>query len=277
MTRICIAHAAWMPSRKATLLRLIGQLGLGDRHDIEVFESDRREHASVWSQRVWEYAAEEGAVILNDDVSVCPEFGAVVEAMLQAVPQAPALSLHASMPALEAVVAEGYRWARAYRYTGPAVWLSAESARSLLDYAAGIPWEIRARINEDNVAMLWAWDRQEPFWVPVPSPAVHDTTTVSSLGYDEHPNRACLYPWTDFPKARMTDPTYWRCPEAPPCIENDWYSTDFMQSVRTLWKAGQTLCSMCLERRSIVGAQGGVRLCGHCLGQCTAAVMGGIK
>ena len=271
--RIVIAHAHWMDGRKRTLSRLLEQLS--GQGDVSVFESFVPEHACIWASRVWECAANEGgAVILNDDVEVCPDFGEVVDAMIAAAPDAPALSLHASMPLALEAAKRGRRWVRSYRYSGPAVYLPEKTATSMLEFAERLPWVFRSRVNEDNVAMLWMWQHQSPFWIPIPSPAKHDVSTPSSLGYDGHPHRSCIVPWSDFPEAPITDPAFWAVTEPPQWIANDWYAPEHMQRVRSILMAGRCICAMCMEREGTVGSQNGTMICGRCLGNCVTAVAG---
>jgi len=272
--RYLIAHCGWLPDRLRSLLRLEAQLD-GDR--VEVFESLGREHASIWARRIYESAAEGGdhVCILNDDVILHESFREICEAIVTAVPDEP-ISLHNSLPGSVDVGKWGFPWARAYRYTGPAVILPPGAARSLLDYTYALPWSYISRTNEDNIAGLWAWDRQRPFWCAIPAPVTHDVGIPSSLGYDDHPNRVPTVPWENFPDARLTDPNYWRCPDGtpPPLVQNPWAPTSLLAYMRRVFRAGRQICAVCTVKEAEVGSKD-IGFCCGCVGELYAASVRG--
>ena len=114
--KIAIAHAGWIPERRETLRRLVDQL----KEDVLVSVSTGPEHASIWSRRIWEWAArqDEHVCFLNDDVLVHPEFRRICEAMIEAVPDE-CLSLHTNIIGAAAEEMRGHHWARCYMLTGP--------------------------------------------------------------------------------------------------------------------------------------------------------------
>ncbi len=271
--RFLIAHASWLPDRKSPMSILRESIGARSI----VVASRGREHASIWARRVWEQAADfdEHICILNDDVILHPNFRAVVEAMVEAVPDEP-ISLHTSAPGAVDVGKWGLPWARCYHYTGPGVILPPGHAADLLDFVYRLPWSYLSRTNEDNVAIHWAWERQRPFWCAIPAPMTHDTSIPSSLGYDDHPNRVPTVPWSEFPDAKLTDSDYWAMPDGvePPLIENPWAPTKMLDHVRRIWRAGRNICTLCMVRESVVGSKD-VGICNQCVASCYAASVRG--
>jgi hypothetical protein len=260
--RICIAHASWLPERRETLARLLETVP-----DAEVFRSKRREPACIWARRVWEWAEDGGGIILNDDVQVHPEIGAVVEAMLQSV-QGEALSLHPTMPVARDLADAGSRWMRCHWYTGPGVYLPARVATELLEWGDRIGWETCARLNEDNLAIYWAIAYGKPFWMPLPAPVAHNAEARSTMGYEHHPFRSCTVPWTDYPEAKMTDPDFWRSSAPNTEIPNPWMPAPAFKGIATALLSGKGLCSMCLVAEPIIGSANGARLCASCIADC---------
>jgi len=224
--KVLIVHAHWLNDRKRTLARLLEQVP-----GATVLSSRRPEHANIWARRAWEWAEDQDCpvAILNDDVTVCPDFEATVAAMTDAAPGR-VLSLHTSVP--EATRISG-RWLRCYWLTGPGYVLPRGAPSQLLGYWAGLPWDFASKHNEDVIAIHWAWQKQEPFWSSIPAVVKHDTSTRSSLGYDNHPMRTSCVPWDQSHNARLTDPEYWRHgAQDPPFVENPWSKNDYLASVR---------------------------------------------
>jgi hypothetical protein len=273
--KFAVAHAAWVPDRRRTLARLLEQLG----EDVLVSVSSGPEHAAIWGRRIWEWAArqDEHVCILNDDVLVHPELRKIVEAMIEEVPDEP-LSLHTNVFGAVAESMAGHHWCRCYWYTGPAVVLSPEHARSLLAWVYKTPWSFLSRTNEDNVAIHWAWERQRPFWCAIPAPVLHDTATSSTLGYDDHPWRVPTVPWTRFPDAKLADPAWWRVEAAPPLVDNPWMPVAQLDRVRRVFAApgDHQMCVFCFGREGIVSPSKdakGPRACHPCLVQMYAAAV----
>lgn len=266
MISIAIAHASWDPSRKRTLDRLVSQLGrpLGDF--FRVFPSGVKEHASVWCRRMWQWADyhdEDAVVCLNDDVFLAPNFLETVEAMVKAAPD-DVISLHTNMPGAIGVADAGHAWCRSYTLTGPAYLLPPGAARSLLDYWERLPWSFASRVNEDNVASLWAWDRQRPMLCSIPALCTHDTTTKSTLGYDHHAHRTPTVPWESRPM-----PKSWAVPDDVPYVPNHWLPVEHMTHIRNAHRAGLILCGMCQLRTGLVGSPHAM-ICPECLTACTS-------
>ncbi len=251
-----IAHAAWAPGRKAGLARLREHLP-----HAEVLSSRGPEHAAIWSRRLWERAREidplmeNHVCLLNDDVTLAPDFEARLARAVAAVPDE-CISLHSSNPNLAGV--DG-AWARCYHYSGPAVVLPPGAAASLLKFVYALPWSMLSRMNEDNIAHEWAWSRQRPFWYLLPSPVSHDVSIPSTLGYDGHPHRVpvVLGPELD---PRVSDR------DAVPFVELDWCRTQKLQYRREVIQAGRQLCTMCVEREGVVGHRQAM-ICLPCLAE----------
>lgn len=254
--------AAWLPERRATMERLRKQVER--THRLILFESTRREHASVWAQRLWEECArhDEHAVCLNDDVILHPRFQEIATAMVEAVPDQ-VLSLHTNMPGAAKAGRDGHHWCRTYWLSGPCYVLPPGAAKALLDFP--LPWSFAASVNEDERAIHWMWDRQQPAWAPIPSPLLHDVSVPSTLGFDGHPNRVPTVPWRDFPLARLEDPGYWRATTEPPHVENPWMSVSKMQHVRRVLRAGAPVCCICRVEAGQFGHLDGHSVCPACV------------
>lgn len=272
MCKVVICHAAWLPERERTLARLLEQLP-----DAHVLSSRRREHAAIWARRAWEWVEDqkEPVAVLNDDVTVCPHFPEVVDAMVEAT-GVRALSLHTSVPEAKTAVAP---WIRCYWLTGPGYVLHPEHAASLLNYWTALPWSFMsgAGRNEDVIAINWAWQRQEPFWSCVPAIVKHDTTTASTLGYDNHALRSAPVSW-EATDEDMTSVDFWRRGvDAPPFAENPWMKTPYLDAIRKglaiVDPAGRSMaCEMCWQQPAIVQT-GGLKACGPCLSRGVTAIL----
>lgn len=261
--KVIICHASWMEDRKRTLARLLEQVP-----NAVVLSSVRREHAATWARRAWEHvAASDGPVaVLNDDVTVCPDFERVCEAMVEAAPHQ-VIALHTSAPGCETLTDTS--WARIYWLTGPGYIMWPEHAKALLDYWAKLPHGFGP--NEDNVAIQWAWERQEPFLSSIPAIVRHDTETKSSLGYDEHPLRSSNVDWENFLDAQMASVDYWRRGlDAPPFIENPWAKADSLERMRRGLLDPNT-CSGCWSRTGLLKTSHGV-VCVDCLARMNRSI-----
>lgn len=257
-----ITNAGWAPERKATTERLLGQLS---GVNTAVLVSERREHASIWARRMWEWAArqEDHVVCLNDDVLVHPDFVSACRAIIQAVPHE-IVSLHTQAPQATELGHRGFHWARCYWLTGPAYILPPGAARALLDYA--LPWHFISRVNEDNVAIHWAWDKQRPIWNTIPALAHHDVKTPSTLGYDNHPFRTPSVPFDMFPDADVKSVAYWKTTSDPPWIANPWMPPHKLDYMRRVFRAGRPMCFVCVEKEGeIQRSHDGPAICRRCL------------
>ena len=142
-----------------------------------------------------------------------------------------------------------------------------EHAASLLEWCARAPASLTRNTNEDNWAIHWSWDRQEPIWSCIPGIVEHDTSIPSTLGYDGHPNRTTAVPWGAEP---LTDPAYWRQDAPPPWVPNPWMDVGALIQFRKWVKEGVKVCEMCCRESAVVGSatsQIGVR----CLAACATA------
>ena len=274
-----VAHARWAPGRIASLSRLLEQLPSGRT---EVFTSYHPEHACQWARRIYQAAAAiDGPVcILNDDVRITsPED---IEACHLAAPDE-CLSLCCTNPNVPLPVdveahlrwletgegepwPERSFWARAYHYSGPGVVLPRGAAESLLAFTATLPWSFVSRTNEDNIANAWAWDRQRPFFYPLPSPVDHDPGIPSTLGYDDHPNRTAIA----FGQAERPPP------KDPPFVELRWAPTQTLRYQREVIREDRKLCTFCLGREGKVGNKTDM-LCIECLTGLTVTALRNTK
>ena len=272
---VMVAHAKWAPERHATLERLHPHLG----PYANIVASKRREPAYVWARRLWTLAActSMPVVCLNDDVEVCPGFLDACDALVKAAPDE-IISLHVQAPGAVDVAASGARWARSYWLTGPAYILPPGVAGQLLEFWDGLPFEIATRLNEDNVAIHWAWANQRPILQCLPALARHDVTVPSSLGYDAHPHRSPAVDWVSWDLERSGAPYEglqdWPAPVAPiHYVENPWASAATLMQLRTLCADGVPICTACLGAPALYRGPG-VQLCRGCGGKVALAALG---
>lgn len=288
--KIAIAHAAWMPERERTWQRLVDILHHGDppgAHERRTFKSDTREHASIWARRLWEFAAshDEGTILLNDDVTVHPKLVDVVTAMAHAVPDT-IFSLHCTSPVSPSFAEAGERWLRSYWATGPGIYLSPGAAKRLLAWVDSVPRSFIASTNEDNVIMHWAWHEQRPIWHCIPALVQHDTSTRSSLGYDNQPAwmRSSPVAWTAQEFASdpdimtyVTDPAWWTPDGDPMIVECPWMVRERLAQVERFLYDRPDLCSFCHQNDGSVASQNtGAKICRVCLIKTVSAAMGGL-
>jgi hypothetical protein len=221
---IAIAHAAWSDERKASCMRLVKSCSQQLSASV-VLSSKQREHASVWAPRLWDWVGTlaDGAICLNDDVEICPAFYDTVQAARLGVPEE-LLSLHVTLEQAPTIWSWGFSWVRSYWLTGPAYYLPSRVARELVIFAKHLPAELLAEINEDVVAILWAWSNRAPIYNAIPALVKHDTSVPSTLGYDNLPMRKASFHW-DTPGVdpkRLLAPDYWKPKTMPPFVENPW-------------------------------------------------------
>lgn len=270
---IGIAHAEFLPDRRASLARLLRQAPAA-----HVSVSKEREHASVWAKRLWEWAAEQDAdatILLNDDVTIHPQLVEAVAAMAAAIP-GETIALHTSVPVAQSLALIGERWLRCYWLTGPGYVLPRGGAQRLLDWSAAAPRSVVATVNEDAIGIHEAWSRQRPIWGAIPALVEHDVSVPSTLGYDNHVLRKSCVPWTapHFARAPVTDPAYWKPLGEPVLVENPWMTRDSMARIERLVRAGHSLCFMCLARPGTVGSSASdAMICLPCLSSCFAFVI----
>lgn len=272
---VAIAHAGFLPDRTKSLNLLLAGLQEAGCTLPHLSVSKKQEHAKVWATRLWEWVAGQPdgtpCVLLNDDLTVHPDFMAVVQAMVTALP-GELLALHAQHPEARKLAATGNNWFRCYWYTGPAVVIYPEHARELLEFAAFEKNQILWKGNEDNVAIHWAYQRQTPFFTSLPAIVKHDVTVKSTLGYDDHPNRVATVLWDalegfpmDDSALQQTNKDYWAPVGIVPFVENPWAPTESLEAFRN----GLHLCSFCLINQCVAGsAKTGARICKVCLSGC---------
>ncbi|MBA0085952.1 MAG: hypothetical protein HRJ53_13215, partial [Acidobacteria bacterium Pan2503] len=219
-----IAHASFLPERKASLERVIKQLGGSENPLICVSYSETREHARIWARRLWEWAAtrqEDFVVLLNDDVDLCPDFLQVCRAMLSHM-EGEIVSLHSQLPAARSIFAAGGRWLRSYWCSGPGYALPRGVAKRLLEWMDHTPSTLLDAYNEDGYVNMFAWGTRRPIWHCLPALVQHDTRVPSTLGYDGHPMRRAEIDWTSFEVRHLHSSNGWRLDESAPFVECPW-------------------------------------------------------
>jgi hypothetical protein len=265
--RFLIAHAAWAPGRAETLAEMLKMLPAGT----QVLASERREHSAVWANRAWYFASriDDHVALLNDDLLLHPDFPAICEAMVSALSDE-CISLHTQMPEAKALPGP---WVCCYWYSGAAVILPPGAARSLLDFP--IPWSLSSRVNEDNIAIHWAWAKQKPFWCPIPAPVIHRIDVKSALGYDGHAMRQTSVPWTSFHPRKsleMCRSEYWGNTDSNPLVPNPWLPDAKLAFMAPLIANGREFCQLCSTNEASVANSEGIGLCKPCVERCAKAV-----
>ena len=201
---IRIAHAKWDSRRHAPLARLLKQLGTSN---VTVHSSLEKEHASVWASRLWRASADSASnghtCYLNDDVTVCPRFAKVCDAMVD-VAGNHIISLHTTS---HHASKNQSSWLASYWLTGPGYIIPNSLIGDLLEFVRENP--DLSKVNEDNVIMHWLWSRQTPAMHCVPAIVSHDVTVPSTLGYDKHPLRTAEFTWKNRPGLDLTDSRTW--------------------------------------------------------------------
>jgi hypothetical protein len=261
--KFAIANAGWLPDRRESLAMLMSQLS----GTIKIFTSRRREHASVWAPRLWQYVADQAdpVVCLNDDIHVCPDFERACDAVAEAAPER-LVSLHTQVPGAAKLVVE--HWCSSYWLTGPAYMMWPGVAAELLDFWASLPWRHASQMNEDNCAIHWAWSKQQPILQTIPALAHHDVGVPSSLGYDNHPFRTPSVPFGDEP---VTAPGYWTLQAEVPYVENPWATVSGLEGFRRSLTAEGVTCDGCSSQSAFMTI-GGTSLCSQCAGSVAQAV-----
>jgi len=268
--RVAISHAAWGPGRPESLARLLSQLG--KEADVSVFSSKRPEPVVVWSRRLWEFveAQKEPVLCVQDDVTVHPQ---ILEAcgVLTRFVSDEILCLHMQSPDAIKVAKEGHHWCRIYWLSAPCYILPPPIATELLDFWSKNMDKLGC-LNEDDIAVIWAWTKQKPFLTVLPALAYHDPNVPSTLGYDDHPNRVPSVPWVE--KDNVVDPGFWhRPPRSPMWVPAG--PVEYLDRVRKAI-AGEGLCSCCSNGEAVVKFPRGTRVCHECAKKITLATIGRI-
>ena len=259
---LIVTAAEWAPERRPGLLRLQQQLP-----GAITLASPVREHASVWALRAWRKAAAHDGptVILNDDVTTCPDFPAVVAALTAAVPDQ-VISLHTTIAIAPSLAACGERWVRSYWLTGPGYIFPPGAAERLLEWVAQAPRQLVASVNEDNLAMHWAWHEQRPIWHCIPALVQHDVSVPSTLGYDEHPGRQTNVPWDKCPEhVALSARPLWVPRHEPLLVECPWMPTAQLSRTERAFHDRPELCCLCHSRDGGLTAGTGTRVCIQCV------------
>ena len=236
-----IPHAKGRPERRASLARLLGQLGIlpntaaeergGEYLEGRTFDSyrlfDRVCHHSEWSSEMWHWQLRSGAshcLTLQDDVVVMPDFWLALHSMVRAVPDQ-VLALETVHPA-----------ARHYARNRIGRWIT--TADGLIGVQYVFPRELMMEfmvwrgealesdatmyVTEDTLIDCFMLDTGRKAWHPIPAIAHHDVSLASTNnGNDQHPYRDVSVRWTDGDLCGWTDGElgtvqFWRQEEPPP-------------------------------------------------------------
>lgn len=255
------------------LARLLEQIGTPDGfllRNVQVYSSEVKEHANVWALRMWRGEADEldddeRCIFLNDDVEVCPSLCSVVRA---ACGYANIVSLHSQLTATTYLAELGERHVSSYWLSGPGYVMTGRAVRGVLDWCENAAPSVMQFLNEDGWAALYAWRERIPILHTVPALVKHDTSTASTLGYDNHMFRSAAITWDDpmFYGHDLTKTGFWnRWPDRPVFIACPWMP----EAALRFWSAGRELnglCALCCVTQGTFGPkQGGPSLCYDCL------------
>jgi hypothetical protein len=257
---IMIAHAAFDVRRHAPLTRLLVALG---GHPL-VLASQERVHANVWATALWNAVARSKAdtvVCLNDDVIPHPQLRQHVTTLAELLPDQ-VLSLHPQFPAIRDVAKAGGRLARCYWPTGPAMAMSPDFARELLEWLKTVPegW-FGNDVNEDGALASFLWSRQQPAWCAIPALVRHDTTVPSTLpGYDQHPHRTSPVDWDDYPPHWTREHV-----ASAPYTPVPWISDDGLRKLGDSLRGVSKMCVLCGAYPAHLFHKRGTGLCEVCV------------
>ena len=139
----------------------------------------------------------------------------------------------------------------------------------MLDFWSGLHRSTLGVLNEDNVAVHWAWSVQRPFLTTLPSLVLHDATVPSTLGYDHHDNRVSTVPWSE--DVPVTDPAFWQLPKDVPYVATADHG--YLERCRRAFTCEGGPCSACLSEPAVLRLGEGVRLGLRCAVELQAALM----
>lgn len=226
-------HCRWDPHRVASLARLQDELGIrNDRDELpaplssyKVFDSIGPTPNHVWSGWVFEWLAAQDAdyvMQLQDDVTLCPDFLKVVEAMLSGAPEAEVIACFTIAPHAAVLSTAGNSWLTTADWlTGPC-WITRTSfMREFWHWRQNrlrAGWQARIKetsMNEDTLLGMGAAALGRKVWTPLPAIVDHDTGIPSTYGNTNGKyNRASL-PWQAWLQLggtteKLRDPAYWK-------------------------------------------------------------------
>lgn len=283
---LAVPHCPWDPYRKESLARLFKQLGITnakepacDRAKVSVIASVGPRPASEWSNEMWLWGASQDVthfVSVQDDTEVCPDFWDALTAMVKAVPDK-VISLHTSAPQAADLAARGERWARCYWLTGPGYVFPIAKLRELLEWRSRQPADWVKAQPEDNLAIHWAWDIQEPFWSCIPALVKHDTKVPSVLKHDGHALRTTNVAWDAIKPVdddtRRGLVTGWEPAHVPELIGNPWMPAAHLEKMKQLLTAPR--CDFCGDNPQYAQSEKTkAKICADCVMQIVARSMG---
>lgn len=253
-----VAHCSFLPERVAWLESFRKTFP----HPFTVHDSKEKVHSNVWCRRMLTVIAErdleddapDWTVMLNDDVTACPQENAFAAALQHA--KSSIVSFHTRCTNLTDI-----NWCKTYWQTGPAYAYRKGTAADVLKFYDLLPpgFHEQPGNNEDVVGILYAWSRQEPVWSTVPALVKHRLDIPSTLGYDHHGLRDTAIPYDHpaFKGLKIGFPAYWEAKDDPPFIENPWASSNQLKQRWMLIKElaaaalgdepSPIMCCFCLE------------------------------
>lgn len=268
------------PARKESLSRLLAQLG-SQGTMAKLVSSDKPRPSWQWSEEMWNWGALQGLpavggpdhpiathfLSLQDDVIVPDNFWDALHAVVEAAPDK-VISLHTSAPQAADLQIKGERWARCYWLTGPGYVFPMAKLRAFVKWRSEQMRSLVEAIPEDNLAIHWAWEMQQPFWNTIPALVKHDTKVPSVQGHDAHLLRETNVPWDG-----STAPTDgWDVTHLPELIGNPWMPPKEMERIKQYSKAAR--CGFCKNEPALgVSQDTGASICRKCLVTVVASSM----
>jgi hypothetical protein len=180
---VSIAHARHLPGRTASLARMMPPLA--DVSPVWFYDGIGKPHE--WSLRQWENALREPgathALLLNDDLILCPNFLAVLANVIAARP-AHLINLFNCHQLATDAQRRGMSWLTSSDgLIGHAYVLPVPALRAFLAWReSALIGDTVEVLSEDQILNLWAMVHGCLIWHTVPALVEHDTSVPSCYG-----------------------------------------------------------------------------------------------
>jgi hypothetical protein len=224
-----ISVCGWVPERVERAKSLLADLPLGTILSV----SEQKEHARVWWYRLAKELLATDAdafVFLNDDIELCPNFMAVVEAALEACGE-DVLSLHTSFPDAPSVAKVGWCFCRGYWLTGPGYVITRQLLQDVIAWRETLSDEAKQLGNEDDWIGVYRYVHRQPIWSTTPALVKHDTTFETQIEeHRQHEHRTTTVPWADFARGFSTPA------RPPPILQNPYKPWPFLQQLEMAFR-----------------------------------------
>ena len=223
---LAVSHCPWLPDR-VTNMKLVRPTIV--RAGTLYREITDRAPNNIWSRTMWHWGASQPVshgVYLQDDLRIHPEFWAIVEAMVRAVPNR-VIALISNHPMSEIALSAGHSWFRMCETLGAGYIIPTVLMGSFLDWLNNISAKDFAETNEDFLITRWQFETGRKAWCPIPSiiQTQNDRIFTTNEAYAQYPYRRSYITWDDPRVAErkipgvtsdLRDPDYWRPKTLPP-------------------------------------------------------------